>query len=195
MIGTTPTDPENYYCGAIDNEAPAKIIIVSCTLTTSNQPWDQSVSCTNLTPGTKGKDLVTLIAEFTANDTPAFDSTKYGCGIAGRQGAKLILGCGRSVQDTLGWTVVFDPTKVDSAPGCVGGGAPGCVVAAASTWATAPARWCVAHTRFISGNTDTLWIAGKFFSSNYPPRLDDGPYTSTIVSGSLTATPAIAAGT
>ena len=46
-----------------------------------------------------------------------------------------------------------------------------------------------------SGNTDTLWIAGKFFAPNYPPRLDDGPYTSTIVSGALTATPEIAAGT
>jgi hypothetical protein len=195
MVGTTPTKPENYYCGATDNETPAKPIIVSCTLTTTNQPGDQAVSCTNLTPGTKGRDLVTLIAEFTANDVPAFDSTTYGCGIVGRQGAKLILGCGRSVQDTLGWTVVFDPNKVDSAPGCVGGGAPGCVVAAASTWATAPARWCVAHTRFISGNTDTLWIAGKFFAPNYPPRLDDGPYTATILSGTLTATPTIAAGT
>ena len=25
----------------------------------------------------------------------------------------MILGCGRSVQDTLGWTAVFDPEKVD----------------------------------------------------------------------------------
>ena len=126
---------------------------------------------------------------------PAFDSAKYGCGISGLQGTKLILGCGRSVQDTLGWTVVFDPDKVDTAAGCVGGGAAGCVVAAASTWATAPARWCVHHTTFVSGKTDTVWIAGKFFSPNNPPQLDDGPYTSTIVSGALTATPAIAAGT
>ena len=54
-----------------------------------------------------------------------FDSTKYGCGITGRQGTKLVIGCGRSVQDTLGWTVVFDPNKVDTAAGCVGGGARG----------------------------------------------------------------------
>ncbi len=195
LVGTTPTAAENFYCGATDNETPAKAVLVSCTLTTTNQPGNQSVTCTNITPGTKGKDLLRLIAEFTATDVPAFDSSKYGCGIVGRQGTKLILGCGRSVQDTLGWTVVFDPNKVDSAAGCVGGGAAGCVVAAASTWATAPARWCVAHTRFISGNTDTLWIAGKFFTPNDPPRLDDGPYTSTIISGSLPATPAIAAGT
>ena len=24
MVGTTPTKPENYYCGATDNETPAK---------------------------------------------------------------------------------------------------------------------------------------------------------------------------
>ena len=195
MGGTTPTAPENYYCGATDNETPAKQILVSCSLTTTNQQGNQSVSCSNITPGTKGKDLLSLVAEFTATDTPAFDAAKYGCGMIGRQGNKLILGCGRSIQDTLGWTVVFDPNKVDTVAGCVGGGAAGCVVAAATTWTTAPARWCVAHTRFVAGNTDTLWIAGKFFAPNYPPRLDDGPYTSTIVSGALTATPEIAAGT
>jgi|GEM_PF-5888855 len=195
LRGTTPTAPEHFYCGATDNETPAKPILVSCTLTTTNQPGSESVSCSNITPGTIGKDILALIAEFTATDVPAFDSTKYGCGISGLQGAKLILGCGRSVQDTLGWTVVFDPDKVDTAAGCVGGGAAGCVVAAASTWATAPARWCVHHTTFISGKTDTVWIAGKFFSPNYPAQLDDGPYTSTIVSGALTATPSIAAGT
>src|ERR1019366_1168157 len=103
-------------------------------------------------------------------------------------------GWGRSVQDTLGLTVVFDPNKVDTAAGCVGGGAAGCVVAAASTWATAPARGCVRQATWVSGNTDTVWVAGKFFSPNSPPQLADGPYTSTIVSGALTATPAIAAG-
>ena len=195
LRGTTPTTPETFYCGASDNETPAKAIIISCTLTTTNQPGNQSVSCSNITPGTKGRDLVALVAEFTATDSPAFDSTEYQCDIVGLQNAKLILGCGRSVQDTLGWTVVFDPDKVDTTAGCVGGGAPGCVIAAASTWATAPARWCVAHTRFISGKTDTLWIAGKFFSPDNPPQLADGPYLSTIVSGALSATPTIAAGT
>ena len=193
--GTTPTAPESFYCTASDNETPSKSILVSCTLSSTNQPGNQSVTCANLTPGTKGKDLLTLVAQFTAGDTPAFDSSKFSCYLAGRQGNKLVLGCGRSVQDTLGWTVMFDPTKVDSASGCVGGGAAGCVVAAASTWATAPARWCVAHTRFISGKTDTLWIAGKFFSPNTPPQLADGPYVSTIVSTALGAAPAIAAGT
>ena len=195
LVGTTPTAPVNYYCTAADNETPTKRVIISCVLSTTNQPGSESVSCANITPGTTGKDLSTLVAQFTATDVPSFDGTKYVCGIVGLQGTKLILGCGRSVQDTLGWTVVFDPTKVGTAAGCVGGGAAGCVVAAASTWAAAPARWCVRHTTFVSGKTDTVWVAGKYFSPNYPPQLDDGPYTSTIVSAALTSTPAIAAGT
>src|ERR1035437_10128965 len=78
----------------------------------------------------------------------------------------------------MGWTAVFDPNKVDTAPGCVGGGAPGCVIAAQSTWATAPARWCVLHTRSISGDTPIVWIAGKYLSSQ--GYKDDGPYTSRV---------------
>ena len=67
------------------------------------------------------------------------------------------------------------------------------MIAAQSSWATAPARWCAVHTRFISGNTATLWVAGKVFASQ--GTVDDGPYTSLITSAALTSTPAIAAGT
>jgi hypothetical protein len=105
------------------------------------------------------------------------------------------MSCGRSVQDTMAWVVVFDPKKVDTAPGCVGGSKPGCVVGAMSTWATAPARWCTLHTLFASGKTDTVWVAGKYFAPSFPPQLADGPYTSTMSSAALGATPAIAAGT
>ncbi|MEO8367817.1 MAG: hypothetical protein ABI806_01275 [Candidatus Solibacter sp.] len=195
LRGSSPDQPEKYYCSGTDNETPGKSILVKCSLTTTNQPGNATVACSNITPGTTGRDLSSLAAEFTAADTPAFDKAKYKCNIVGQQGAKLVLGCGRSIQDTLGWTVMFDPDKVGTGPGCVGGGAAGCVVAAASTWATAPARWCVAHTRFVSGNTDVLWIAGKYFTPNTPPVLDDGPYVSNITSGPLTATVAIAAGT
>ena len=194
LSGTIPTAPESFYCTATDNETPAKTILVACQLASTNQTGNQTVTCSNMTPGTQGKDVLTLVAQFTAQDTPKFDRSTLNCYIVGRQGEKLVLGCGRSVQDTLGWTVMFDPTKVGTDPGCVGGGAPGCVVAAASTWATAPARWCGTHTRFIAGKTDTLWIAGKYFTPNSPPKLDDGPYISTITSAALGATPTIAAG-
>ncbi len=194
--GTTPTVPENFYCTATDNETTAKQIIIGCKLSSTNQPGNQSVSCTNLTPGTLGKDILSLVAQFSANDSVPFDATKYSCAVAGRQGNKLVLGCGRSIQNSLGWTVMFDPFAVGTTPGCVGGGAAGCVVAAANTWTNAPARWCVSHTRFIAGNTSTLWIAGDPFFGYSPATYPDvGPYTTTIVSATLTATPGIAAGT
>jgi hypothetical protein len=194
LAGTTPTAPERYYCGADDNETPSKRVMAECTINTTNQPGSLSIGCRNLTPGTQGKDLSSLMAAFTANDTPKFD-TKFTCNPAGVQGTKLVISCGKSIQDTLAWVAMFDPLKVDTAPGCVGGGQPGCIVAAMSTWATSPARWCTLHTLFVSGNTNSVWIAGKYFTPNFPPQLADGPYTSNIVSGTLGATPAIAAGT
>ena len=195
LAGTTPTAPERYYCAADDSESPAKRVLAECTVNTNNQPLNLSITCRNLTPGSQGKDVGSLIAAFTVNDSPAYDPTKYGCGVSGVQGTKLVMSCGRSVQDTMAWVVMFDPLKVDTAPGCVGGGQPGCVVAAMTTWSKSPARWCTLHTLFTSGNTDTVWVAGKYYTPYNPPQLADGPYTSQIVGGTLTATPAIAAGT
>ena len=195
LAGTTPTAPERYYCATDDNESPSKRIIAECTVNTNNQSGNLSITCRNLTPGSQGKDLGSLMAAFTAGHTPAFDPSKDGCGVSGVQGTKLLLDCRRSVQDTIGWVGVFDPLKIGTVPGCVGGGAAGCVVAAMTTWATSPARWCALHTLFTSGNTDTVWIAGKYLSANYPPQRGDGPYTSGITGGTLGQTPSIAAGT
>jgi hypothetical protein len=195
LAGTTPTAPERYYCSADDGETPAKRVIAECTVNTNNQPGNLSISCRNLTPGSQGKDIGNLMAAFTAGDTPAFDKSKFNCSTYGVQGTKLLIGCGRSIQDTMAWVAVFDPLKVDTAAGCVGGGQAGCVVAAMSTWSKAPARWCGLHTLFSSGNTDTVWVAGKYFTPNNPPQLADGAYTSQITAGQLGAMPAIAAGT
>jgi len=195
LAGTTPTAAERYYCASDDNETPAKRILAECTVTTNNQPGNLSISCRNLTPGTQNKDIGTLMAAFTANDNPAFDNTKFGCSAVGVQGSKLVLSCGRSVQDTMAWVAMFDPLKVGTAPGCVGGGQPGCIVAAMPTWAKTPARWCTLHTLFISGNTDAVWIAGKYYTPYNPPQLGDGPYSSDITAGTLGASPSIASGT
>ena len=122
FLGTTPSAPEHYYCSTVDNAG--KTIVISCTFNSTNQPGNGSAVCVNTTPGSTGKDINSLVAAFTASDTPTFDNTMYGCGITGVQGKRLVLGCGRSSQDTLGWTAVFDPNKVDTVAGCVGGGAP-----------------------------------------------------------------------
>jgi hypothetical protein len=194
LTGATPADPEHFYCTANDNETPARTIVLDCTLNSTNQPGNQTVVCSNLTPGTTGKDLHTLIEQFTSTSTPAFDHNLFGCSLIGAQRTKLILECRRGAQpDAIGWNVVFDPVKISSAPGCVGGGAPGCVVAAMSTWAKAPARWCVNHATFLSGATGLVWIAGKYLDDR--GIAGDGPYISTITAGTLGSTPSIAAGT
>lgn len=193
LSGTTTTADETFYCSLADDSTPTRNVIVSCSLTTTNQTGSLSIACTNITPAAGNKDLNSLITAYTASDTPSFTSSMFGCAISGKQNGKLMILCQRSVQDTIGWNVVFDPTLVSSAAGCVGGGAAGCVVAAMSTWAHAPARWCVNHTSFVSGPTDIVWTAGKFFL-NFG-NLGDGPYTSNVTSGSLaSATGAIAPG-
>lgn len=194
LSGTTPTAAERYYCSADDGESPARRVLAECVVNTNNQPGNLSITCRNLTLGSQGKDIGSLMASFTAGQNPAFDRSKFNCNVSGAQGTKLVLLCGRSVQDTMAWVAMFDPLRVDSAPGCVGSGLPGCVVAAMTTWATPPSRWCSLHTLFVSGNTDTLWVAGKYFTPNTPPQLADGPYTSDIIAGQLGAPPTIPAG-
>jgi hypothetical protein len=161
LIGKGPLDPEQFFCLTGDNSGHS--IVLSCKLTSNNQPNNLGISCNNMTLGSAGLDLMSLIVQFTAGQTPAFDPTRFGgCSITGMQNNQLILGCYRGYQDTIGWVVVFDPTKVDTAAGCVGGGNPGCVVAAQSSWAAQPARWCTLHTIFMAGNSNTAWVLGKF---------------------------------
>jgi hypothetical protein len=191
LVGTTPTAPEHFYCSAYDGGTPAKMIVYSCELTSTNVTGNQSTTCSAINPSV---DLHVLIEAFTASDTPAFDHTQFGCYIIGSQGAKLIFECRRgAAADAIAWSVVFDPLKVGSAAGCIGGGSPGCVVGAMSTWAHAPVRWCVNHTTFLSGVTDLVWIAGKYGDFRNIPG--DGPWISTVTAGTLGSTPSIAAGT
>ena len=191
LVGTgVPTDPEHYYSAQASGSDTK---VVSCTLTSTNQPGNLTTSCTDINP--PGKGLAYLMAAFTAADTPAFDSSLYGCNSGvGQQGKRIIFGCSRSQQNAIGWTGVFDPNKIDTAPGCVGGGLPGCVIAAQSTWGNAPARWCGMHTRFLSGDTPVVWVAGEYMSNL--GILDDGPYTALVASAAtqLPYTPSIAAG-
>jgi hypothetical protein len=191
LIGTGPRDPEKFYCSVNDNAGNP--IILACTLTSTNQPGSLTTSCTNLTKGSLGLHMNALLTQFTAGYTPSYDTTKYtGCGIVGVQNRQLIMGCFRGYQDSIGWIVVFSPEKVDTAPGCVGGGNPGCVVAAQASWATAPARWCVIHTIFMAGNGSTSWILGKYMGPTGQPG--SAPHMSTVLSGSVESQPSIAAG-
>lgn len=193
LSGTTPTANESVYCSTSDNSG--KPIILSCAVSSTHQPGNLSVSCTNMTIGTAGKDFWSLLTAFAASDTPTYSSTMFpACAINGKQGTKLVMTCSMTGnQDQLAWRVVFDPALVSNATGCVGSPNPGCVIASQPSWAVAPARWCVNHTSFVSGPTDIVWTAGKFFLDFGIAGM--GPYTSAITSGSLaSATGAIAPG-
>lgn len=192
LHGTGPTDPEKFYCATWDRSG--REVVLGCWLWSNNQPGNAGIWCAAVTNSATGRDFVTLVQEFTAGSSPSFDGTKFTCTITGLQNGRLVMGCPRSYQDTIAWVVVFDPNKVGTTPGCVGGGAPGCVVSASTTWATAPARWCVDHTLNWVGDADTAVVGGKFLGAEYSLP-GGGPYVSTVVSGGLSATPSIAAGT
>ena len=193
FIGKGPLDPEQFYCATGDNAG--KEVILACAMTSNNQPNNLGISCTNLTKSSAGLDLLALVQQFTAGYTPSYDPVNFnGCAITGLQNNRLIMGCYRGYQDTLGWVVVFDPAKVDTAAGCVGGGNPGCVIAAQPSWMVAPARWCTIHTLFMSGNSNTAWVIAKWLGG-WEGMPGGGRHISTVVSGTMTSTPTITAGT
>jgi hypothetical protein len=190
-----PTAPETCYNLGTDS---AEQVIQSCVITTTNQPRNLSTSCTNIGAASSGTDLLSLIANFTSGQALAFNRTVFpGCGITGLQEERLILGCVESQQDSIGWIVVLDPLAVGTNAGCVGAitpGKPGCVIAAETTYAVAPVRWCGEHTVFDAGqnNYGTVWAAGHFFNS--PAEAGAEPHYSSITAGTLTSSPSIAAG-
>jgi len=186
----SPAGPVKYYC--VNHDENGKTIILGCSFTTTGQAGSFSRSCQNLTPGSTGKDLLSLVASFTGGqfDTAAFNSS----GMTGMQKGQLLLTSGRSVsQDVAAWLYVFNPTMVGTAAGCVGGGNPGCIVAAKNTWSIAPDRWSTLHSAQYSGEVDKWFYATKYFggSDGLP---GGGYYTSTVTSGAMTARPSIAAG-
>jgi hypothetical protein len=191
---TAKPNQESFSCIVSDHSG--KPVVLFCTLDSTNAAGNLSIACSNLTKSSTARDLPSLAVNFTAGQATVFDPAAFkGCGISGIQNGQLMLSCIRSQQDTIGWVLVFDPAKVSGSPGCVGGGLPGCIIAAQNTWATAPARFCVLHTLFSAGDgaTNIAWVAGKFFSLGSPPG--GGFQLSTLTSAALTATPAVAAGT
>lgn len=193
ITSSSPTGPVSYFCVGSQSNG-LNPIVVKCTATTSNQPQDWSPTCVSLTPISAGKDIRSLVAAFTAGDTPQFDKAQfYGIGLTGLQNNKLLLSSRRSFQNTLEWEFVFDPFLVSSAAGCVGGGAPGCVVAAVSSWATAPLRWCGQHAVTYAGESG--FYVGAAAGLGYDSGFAGGGYYTVNTSSPMTATPSIAAGT
>jgi hypothetical protein len=191
-IVSSPTGNPTYF-GTVQDHS-GKWIAVSCAFSSTYQSGSLNITgCTNLTVGSTGKDLLSLAASFTASDSVPFDPATFtGIGLVGLQDRKLLLDSLLGGQDSIGWHVMFDPDIICSSAGCVGGGNPGAVVGTQNSWAYAPARFCAVHTTFPSWTGNKFWTAG--------PSIGAGDYISTITAvngvggASLTATPAIAAG-
>jgi len=192
ITSSSPTGAVSYFCAATQPNGLSPVI-AQCSVTTSNQAGDWHPACTSLTPKSTGKDIRSLVAAFTANDTPTYDPSQfYGMSLVAMQNNKLLLGSSRSYQNTLEWQVVFDPFLVGTSAGCVGGGAPGCVVAAASSWGNAPLRWCGQHALTYAGESN--YFVGAAAGLGYEDGFPGGGYYLVTSNSSLTSTPAIAPG-
>jgi hypothetical protein len=199
FLGTSPTSLESFYCTAIDNSS--KTVILSCILynaagnaVPTYQAGDGSVSCQNITKSSTGKDINTLIANFTSGQVSLYDKTLFGVSLNPSipwSDSKVWLRANRGPQDTPGWVATFDPNLVGSTPGCVGGGAPGCVAAAKDSWSASPNRWDSIHAVDALGNV--VQFTGHAMGSSIG---DPGGnfYSVTLQSANLPPTPSIAAG-
>jgi hypothetical protein len=142
-----------FYCGVPTYSGQQ--IILQGTYTGNNADigsgnpanWAATMPITwvNLTPTSKSS-LSTLANQF----NNAFDPTQFTCGLSGATDVALIyFNCARSVQDSISWSGMFDPTRRS-------------VVALRPSWSLAPTRWCKVHSYGAFGN----WFSYAF-SANY----------------------------
>jgi hypothetical protein len=189
---------ENYYGPATDNAGYSTVI--KCNFTSTNEPYNITGHCTNIVPHSKGLSIQALVQSFTAGQThPAFDANRFGCSSGNFIAASQLLGGACRVngpgvqQNSMAWMTMFDPNKVCSGPGCAGAisaGAPGAIVAAASTFGSGGAfRWNGSHGFYYCGFNCTKPQA-TFYNLLGGSGAGTGPYSVQILSGNVTATPA-----
>ena len=156
----------------------------------TNQPCMQY---TNLVGST---DLGTLTAAF----DPSFQKDRYlYFYFVGTENGILVFRDWRGGYTSIGWTVLFDPNatsnKEPNNAGCVGGGLPGCVIAAIPSWSRPGARWCP-----LKGNNPMYqpgWqsLSAYIWGAPGDTRPGVGPYQSAVNDGTaLSATVGAAGG-
>jgi hypothetical protein len=100
---------------------------------------------------------------------------------------------------SIGWTIFFDPNATSNGQtnnaGCVGGGQPGCIVAALPSWTRPNARWCTQKSNDYFGIPGWTAIGPYFWSSYGDTSPGVGPYISNVIDGSaFSATPGVQGG-
>ncbi|MCU1258516.1 MAG: hypothetical protein JWO80_1401, partial [Bryobacterales bacterium] len=158
-------------------------------------PYTSQQPCTITTPLTPGTDIKTLAVNFTNNPAyaPQFDPSYFnGISLTGSDGlgnvliqaAESTVGQGGS----LGWLILFNPTANSNSErgtssgavgnhGCVGGGHPGCVVAAMPSWSRPNCRWCpVKGSNFATDGWPILQPYAAWLNNSR----GTGPYTVPV---------------
>lgn len=105
----------------------------------------------------------------------------------GMENGIMVFRVWRGTNNSVGWTVLFDPNatsnqEVNNA-GCVGGGQPGCVIGALPSWSRPGARWCT-----LKGNNPMYQPGWQSLSAYIWGNPGDthpgvGPYQSTVNDG------------
>jgi hypothetical protein len=181
------------------NPTGAMGIFQSMPTCTSSSPPASQQPCGVITALTPGTDVITLAGAFSQDPAypPAFDTTDIrtlNFKVVDENG-NLIFTATRGGQDTIGWNFVFSPSATSNVEGgtskgalnnhgCVGGGNPGCIIAAMPAWARPGCRWCVikdALTPFPG------WMSNYTYGwTNSAPG--SGPYYVPVVDGTVNGT-------
>jgi hypothetical protein len=182
------TDGNTEYCLAA---LGAGSVIMRGLYSGNNQdigtfPYGQQaspMSWSNLTPISQGKGLLDLLHNFDAT----FDKTLFPyCSVKGLTGdrAKVVGLCFRDgTQDVIAWLWIFDPSTAT-------------IVAAWPTWKAPGSRWCRLHS-YAQVVGSPSWVVTELSSNGIGAggtHAGEGMWYTTVTSGPVTQTPAIAPG-
>ncbi len=130
----------------------------NCNTQIEKPPYTSQQPCAVVQLLTPNTDVITLTGAFTQNPVyaPAMDTVNFRTLIFRTvdENGDLLFTSTRGNNDTLGWSFVFRPSATSNSEGgtstgplnnhgCLGGGLPGCIIAAMPDWARPGCRWCV----------------------------------------------------
>ena len=168
------------------------------TAAPNSPPYSDQQPCfvpTDLTPGTS---ITALTQSFTSNPAyaPQFNSASYAnIGPVSSDNLGNIMITAQNNYGSLGWAIIYNPAATSNAEGgsaagpignhgCVGGGNPGCVVAAIPAWARPGCRWCTVKGGAFAAD-------GWSVFATYPwgnDGIGTGPYSVPVVDGAVNGT-------
>ena len=193
-------DPDSWYCGAntlnkvtyhgnhseprttsipgsfIEWEMPAQ-----CT-GPANHPTNEP--CLSVTPITGNTTISQLLAAF----DPTFDPGKFQAWqMTGVERGVIELRVYRGTSPSsgaIGWVIAFDPNATSNGQpnnaGCVGGGNPGCIVAAMPSWSRPGARWCPLKAISPVNTTGWMQITPFYWGGPGDRNPGQGPYEVVV---------------